>query len=181
VLCRRRTASRAGARMPRRIAPRRRRPRFAAKCNQIGATLGLPPVGVKGRHGLPDCAQWPACVRPAGYYPEAPNSAGRRSFGQRLRTVEESGTKHGRGSACSPESGQARTPPRMSNLDASDRHEHDARRGGLFAAIRVRLRSPVTPSATIARSAEDSRCRPATQIWFAYLDHGTYPAHGTYR
>jgi hypothetical protein len=49
-------------------------PRFAAKCNAIGATLGLPPVGVKGRGGRPDCAQWPICVRPAGYYPteEAP-------------------------------------------------------------------------------------------------------------
>jgi hypothetical protein len=46
-------------------------PRFAAKCNAIGAAFGLPPVGVKGRQGLPDCAQWPMCVRPAGYYPEA--------------------------------------------------------------------------------------------------------------
>jgi len=47
-------------------------PRFAAKCNEIGTALGLPPVGVKGRRGLPDCAQWPMCVRPAGYYPPAP-------------------------------------------------------------------------------------------------------------
>ncbi len=44
-------------------------PRFAAKCNEIGTALGLPSVGVKGRHGLPDCAQWPMCVRPADYYP----------------------------------------------------------------------------------------------------------------
>lgn len=28
-------------------------PGFAAKCNAIGAELGLPPVGVKGRKGLP--------------------------------------------------------------------------------------------------------------------------------
>jgi hypothetical protein len=47
-------------------------PRFAARCNEIGGTLGLAPVGVKGRRGLPDCARWPLCVRPAGYYPEAP-------------------------------------------------------------------------------------------------------------
>lgn len=47
-------------------------PRFAAKCNEIGAKLGLPAVGVKGRKGLPDCAQWPVNVRPDGYYPPAP-------------------------------------------------------------------------------------------------------------
>lgn len=45
-------------------------PRFAAECNRIGALLGLPEVGVKGRKGLPDCAQWPFNVRPDGYYPE---------------------------------------------------------------------------------------------------------------
>jgi hypothetical protein len=45
-------------------------PRFAAECNRIGAQLGLPPVGVKGRRGLPDCAHWPFNVRPDGYYPE---------------------------------------------------------------------------------------------------------------
>lgn len=46
-------------------------PKFAAKCNEIGAELGLPKVGVKGRDGLPDCKSWPMNVRPAGYYPEA--------------------------------------------------------------------------------------------------------------
>lgn len=45
-------------------------PKFAAKCNEIGATLGLPAVGVKGRDGLPDCKHWPFNVRPVGYYPE---------------------------------------------------------------------------------------------------------------
>jgi hypothetical protein len=50
-------------------------PKFAAKCNEIGAKLELPPVGVKGRGKdasgakLPNCAQWPLNVRPAGYYP----------------------------------------------------------------------------------------------------------------
>ena len=44
-------------------------PKFAAECNRIGKLLGLPAVGVKGRGGLPDCAYWPLCVRPAGYYP----------------------------------------------------------------------------------------------------------------
>jgi len=45
-------------------------PKFAAECTRIGALLGMPPVGVKGRDGLPDCAHWPMCVRPEGYYPE---------------------------------------------------------------------------------------------------------------
>jgi hypothetical protein len=44
-------------------------PRFAHKCNAIGALLGLPPVGVKGRDGLPDCAHWPLNVRPQDHYP----------------------------------------------------------------------------------------------------------------
>jgi hypothetical protein len=43
-------------------------PLFAAKCNEIGARLGLPQVGVKGRKGLPDSAQWPVNVRAGGYY-----------------------------------------------------------------------------------------------------------------
>lgn len=34
-------------------------PKFAAKCNEIGARFGFAPVGVKGRKGLPDCAHWP--------------------------------------------------------------------------------------------------------------------------
>jgi hypothetical protein len=61
-------------------------PAFAAECNRIGAQLGLPPVGVKGRGGLPDCAHWPMCVRPEGYYPglyRKPTRgrvAGRRAF-----------------------------------------------------------------------------------------------------
>lgn len=49
-------------------------PKFAAECNRIGALLGLPEVGVKGRGGLPDCAQWPLNVRPEGYYGEAPRA-----------------------------------------------------------------------------------------------------------
>lgn len=53
-------------------------PKFAAKCNEIGAKLGLPEVGVKGRGGLPNCAQWPLNVRPAGYYGEVvPKAAAR--------------------------------------------------------------------------------------------------------
>lgn len=43
-------------------------PVFASKCNQIGALLGLAPVSPKGRHGRPDCAQWPMVVRPIDYY-----------------------------------------------------------------------------------------------------------------
>ena len=47
-------------------------PRFAATCNRIGEKLSLPPVRVAKARGkdkdLPSCAQWPHCVRPAGYY-----------------------------------------------------------------------------------------------------------------
>jgi len=46
-------------------------PKFAGQCNAIGARLGLSPVGVKGRKGLPDCARWPVCVRAAGHYQNA--------------------------------------------------------------------------------------------------------------
>lgn len=56
-------------------------PRFAAVCNTIGAVLGLPEVFVKPRGkganrgavdaSRPDCAQWPICVRPEGYYGDA--------------------------------------------------------------------------------------------------------------
>lgn len=45
-------------------------PKFAAVCNAIGDTMGLPHVAAKGRDGLADCAHWPLNVRPAGYYPE---------------------------------------------------------------------------------------------------------------
>lgn len=54
-------------------------PRFAAECTRIGALLGLPPVGVKGRDGLPDCKGWPMAVRPEGYYPEAYEAPKRKS------------------------------------------------------------------------------------------------------
>jgi hypothetical protein len=49
-------------------------PKFAAECNRIGALLGLPEVGVKGRDGKPDCAQWPLNVRPEGFYGDAPRA-----------------------------------------------------------------------------------------------------------
>jgi hypothetical protein len=52
-------------------------PKFAARCNGIGARLGLPPVGARprGRAALPDCAQWPINVRPAGYYGDVKEDA----------------------------------------------------------------------------------------------------------
>lgn len=43
-------------------------PVFAAKCNEIGEKLGLKPVGVKGRGGVPACNYWPHIVRPMGFY-----------------------------------------------------------------------------------------------------------------
>jgi hypothetical protein len=66
-------------------------PKFAAKCNEIGALLGLGDVSEKGRRGLPDCAHWPCCVRPPGYYatewqaptrrPSAPRPAAEETIG----------------------------------------------------------------------------------------------------
>lgn len=44
-------------------------PKWTAQCNRIGRMLGLPEVFVKGRGGK-NSAQWPLCVRPAGYYGE---------------------------------------------------------------------------------------------------------------
>ena len=59
-------------------------PKFAGKCNEIGQRLGLAPVSAKGRHGFPDCAQWPLNVRPVGYYgnlfaPKEPKTKKRES------------------------------------------------------------------------------------------------------
>lgn len=45
-------------------------PAFAEVCNRIGEKLGLAPVGVAKRDGLPPCNYWPMNVRPEGYYPE---------------------------------------------------------------------------------------------------------------
>lgn len=49
-------------------------PKFAAKCNEIGAKLGLPEVAAKGKDGKPDCAQWPLNVRPEGFYGQSPKA-----------------------------------------------------------------------------------------------------------
>jgi len=47
-------------------------PAFRDKANEIGRTLGLPPVRTGKARGpdkdLPSCAQWPQCVRPDDYY-----------------------------------------------------------------------------------------------------------------
>jgi SprT-like family len=62
-------------------------PKFAAKCNEIGAILGLAEVSPKGRNGKPDCAHWP--IRPDGYYgPDWPPRKRRR---QSSPTVEPTG------------------------------------------------------------------------------------------
>jgi hypothetical protein len=64
-------------------------PRFAEQCNAIGARLGLPPVGVKGRKGLPDCAQWPLCVRAPGYYGDEGAEKERAKRASRERPSQE--------------------------------------------------------------------------------------------
>src|SRR3972149_3163253 len=61
-------------------------PKFAAECNRIGAMLGLPEVGVKGRDGKPDCAQWPLTVRPEGYYGAAPRAVKAVAAASKVRT-----------------------------------------------------------------------------------------------
>lgn len=78
-------------------------PRFAKKCTEIGAKLGLGPVGVKGRDGLPDCKSWPMCVRPAGYYgvPYEPPTRGKKSKG-------ESRPEEGESAEPAPESSRAK-------------------------------------------------------------------------
>ncbi len=46
-------------------------PLFCAKCNELGADLGLPEVIVRtrpGHRGLPRCAQWPHSVRSLSHY-----------------------------------------------------------------------------------------------------------------
>jgi hypothetical protein len=68
-------------------------PGFAAKCNEIGAVLGLPPVGVKGRDGLPDCAHWPLNVRPADYYPTPYPAPTRRARGSESAQVSTTALK----------------------------------------------------------------------------------------
>ena len=50
-------------------------PKFAAKCNEFGALLGLPEVSCRGKDGKPDCAQWPLNVRPEGYYGDSVKAA----------------------------------------------------------------------------------------------------------
>lgn len=71
-------------------------PHFAAKCNEIGAKLGLGKVSAKGRRRdeagafLPDCAQWPLNVRPPGYYPEGGRAAkATKPKAPRVRRVSE--------------------------------------------------------------------------------------------
>lgn len=62
-------------------------PRFAARCNAIGAKLGLREVAARDRkkklfsndEPMPDCAQWPINVRPAGYYGEEPEKPSKPS------------------------------------------------------------------------------------------------------
>lgn len=81
-------------------------PKFAGMCNTIGRALGLAEVGLKGRKGLPDCAQWPVCVRPPGYYGTAGAELER---GKRARP-KASPAAEGASGATSPASG--RRPPR---------------------------------------------------------------------
>jgi hypothetical protein len=77
-------------------------PAFRDVCNRIGQDLGLPPVRIAKARGkekdLPSCADWPYCVRPAGYYGGAyippgeqgeDGSDGESSDDERRRLVKE--------------------------------------------------------------------------------------------
>jgi hypothetical protein len=85
-------------------------PHFARKCNAIGGSLGLPEVGVKGRRGLPDCAQWPICVRPAGYYDNAEAEAERAKRAAPKLPASPAAARDGEGEGDDepPPSGRAR-------------------------------------------------------------------------
>lgn len=63
-------------------------PKFAGKCNEIGAVLGLEPVVHRARDGQKDCAQWPLNVRPEGYYGE-----GKRAVKAVTRARKAKGTR----------------------------------------------------------------------------------------
>jgi len=80
-------------------------PKFAARCNAIGARLGLGEVSAKGRGGKPDCAQWPLNVRPLGYYGE-----------NDPRTVKTKGPDQGEPSS---DGGKERKPSRADRLEAA--------------------------------------------------------------
>jgi hypothetical protein len=57
-------------------------PAFRDKCNQIGAHLGLPPVGSRKAKG-PRCQHWPHAVRPLSYYQGAYARHERQANGRR--------------------------------------------------------------------------------------------------
>jgi hypothetical protein len=64
-------------------------PRFAQLCNLIGKRLGLAPVAARPRNSaetMKDCAYWPICVRPPGYYGSLEDFA-RRGEVRRRRKV----------------------------------------------------------------------------------------------
>lgn len=56
-------------------------PIWTAQCNRVGRKMGLREVFVKGRGG-PNAAQWPLCVRPAGYYGPAKGEGEDEDMGQ---------------------------------------------------------------------------------------------------
>ena len=70
-------------------------PVFRDKCNEIGSSLGLPPVRTCKRRGaeknLPSCALFPHNVRPAGYYQGAyaPPNGKPRSLRKKLVSLRK--------------------------------------------------------------------------------------------
>jgi hypothetical protein len=108
-------------------------PLFAGRCNAIGQSFGLPEVSPKGRHGKPDCAQWPLNVRPPGFY------------GDEAERVKRT-TKRARASADDDDAGEIDPDAARGSRDrelagvvcsrAADQAERDGLPRGLVTALR---------------------------------------------
>jgi hypothetical protein len=135
-------------------------PRFARKCNAIGALLGLPPVGVKGRDGLPDCAHWPLNVRPLGHYPAPYVAPSRKASRPELHDAEPA-------AAGAAENMEARFKSFARSLDTHALEQLAQLIGDELAARETK------PELLRSRSAEDAAVPAVVTI-----HHNTERSHG---
>jgi ATP-dependent DNA helicase UvrD/PcrA len=105
---------------------------FVKECTRIGALMGLPAVGParksRNKDGLPSCAFWPTCVRPADYYLGAyrPDLAPKRGKGAAgapagAPITEDTGDEEGIDSPDQPERGEPLQPAEWRRLFAAVR------------------------------------------------------------
>jgi hypothetical protein len=156
-------------------------PLFAATCNRIGAKLGLAPVGVKGRDGLPDCAYWPMNVRPADYYPEpfeAPKREARSSSASGADESESDGESDG-------ESERDERAPRLVPPALSARALLGAALGAEILRERVAMWEPEDRQERRDRSYLDALARYLEKLAesapAAPTDADMHPGHGSSR